>query len=335
MFWMSSHSYRWLALLRAWFCQADQGLQEVGARFVLWQISRAKHLEVAEALWVSVEFERAVQRARCVVAVKKLQVRVRGKTQVHVAAWGIVHSGGGGVGEALERVVIEEVSCLVCIFIEVICQGGPAHIVCEYVGGQWSRTVCRCAARGSRVAVVLCQWVCYVPQLATRRVVTIVTDAEGSWQPAIDFREILTPVKASSSVRVRWGARRLSHVAAAAVLLDDQPLRHERKRGSWGHGERKIVVLHGETKGAGLALCTLRHMGLILVCILLRVLWKSFLVLLTLCFILQLPLQFEPHGGVDVVSLHSSGVELDPALSIPAAVLCAATREVEAVHLIF
>lgn len=34
------------------------------------------------------------------------------------------------------------------------------------------------------------------------------------------------------------------------------------------------------------------------------------------------------------MSLHASGVELDAALSIPAAVLCAATREVETVHLI-
>lgn len=71
-------------LLCARVGQADQRLQEVGARLVLRQINRTAQLQVAETVRVSVCFEGAVQWSRGVVAVEELQVGFRGETQVHV-----------------------------------------------------------------------------------------------------------------------------------------------------------------------------------------------------------------------------------------------------------
>lgn len=198
-----------MSLLRARLSQADQRLQEVGARLALWQIDRPEQLEVAKAVWMPVSFKRAVHRHRGVVAVEELQVGVGGQTQVHVPAWWVVHCGGGRVGEVLERVAVKRVSGLVCILIKIIRQRGPAYIVCECVCCGWSHAVSSRAVRDG-VAVEL-----------TAHVVVIlrVTDIKGTSQPAVDLREVLAPREASPRIGVGGRAGGFSHVAAAAVLL--------------------------------------------------------------------------------------------------------------------
>lgn len=102
---------------------------------------------------------------------------------------------------------------------------------------------------------------------------------------------------------------------------------------SGGHGERNTVLLHGELKGARRVVQTAHRLGFVLLLKLLKVLWKSRLVLLDPRLILQSLFQLQSHGGVDVVGLHTPGVELRATLSVSTAVLRAATWEAEAVHL--
>lgn len=175
---------------------------------------------MAKTVWVSVPFEGAVQWSARVVAVKELQVGVGGQTQVHVSAKGIVHSGGGGVWQALERVIIKHVSGLIRIFVKIICHRVPVYIVCECVDCVWSRGV------SSAAAARLFHWVSLMSRLAVRGIVIIfrVTETKGAAQPSIDLRKIVTPTAASSRITVRGGTRGFGHITAAAVLLHCQAL---------------------------------------------------------------------------------------------------------------
>lgn len=288
---------------------------------MLRQIDRAEQLEVAKAVGVSVQFKGAVQRAGCIVTVKELQIRVGRETQVHVRARGIVHCGGGSVREAVKRVVIKKVPGQVCVLVKVTGERSPACIVRECADCQCSCTVSR------RVAVLLPQWFPnrYVPLLAAGGGVVIVADAAGGRRPPVRLAEILTHTQ--TCVRVGGGVRRLRHVTAAAVLLHHQPSRNEMEGWSRRHGESKTILLHAELKGARLVAHTAHRRGLILLLKLLKVLWKSRLVLLAPRLILQPLLQFQSHGGVDVVGLHTSWVELRATLGVSTAILRAATWE--------
>lgn len=229
--------------------------------------------------------------------------------------------------EAVQRVVLEHVPGLVGVLVKEAGKRSPACVVCE-------RADCQCSCTsGGGVAVLLRLWFpdSELPLLAAGRGVVIVADAAGVRRPSIPLADILTHTQ--TGVRVGGGARRLRHVAAAAVLLHHQPFRNEVEGRSGGHGERETVLLHGELEGAGLVVRTVNSRGLILLLKLLKVLAKSRLVLLA-GLILQPLLQFQPHGGVDVVGLHTPGVELCAALSVPTAVPRAATWEAEAVHLV-
>lgn len=157
-----------------------------------------------------------------------------------------------------------------------------------------------------------------------------VTDTTGTQQHCVHFiqGDILI---ATSCVGVREGAGGVSHVAAAAVLL--QPLSGEGEGRRDRHGEGWTVLLQGEPKGAALVLSNLHLMALILVLKLHKVLWQSPLTLWAQGFILQLSLQSQSHHSVDIMGLHTPGVELYAALSVFTAILSAATREAEAVHL--
>lgn len=222
--------------------------------------------------------------------------------------------------EAVQRVVLEHVPGLVGILVKEAGERSPACVVCE-------RADCQCSCTsGGGVAMLLRLWFpdSELPLLAAGRGVVIVADAAGVRRPSIPLTDILTHTQ--TGVRVGGGARRLRHVAAAAVLLHHQPFRNEVEGRSGGHGERETVLLHGELEGAGLVVRTVNRRGLILLLKLLKVLAKSRLVLLLL--------QFQPHGGVDVVGLHTPGVELRAALSVSTAVPRAATWEAEAVHLV-
>lgn len=106
-------------MLSAGVSQADQRLQQVGAGLLLREMNGAEQLEVLNAVWVSVLFEGAVRRSGGVVPVEELQVGIGGEAQVHVPAEGVVHSGGRGVREALQRIVVKEVSGLICVLVEV------------------------------------------------------------------------------------------------------------------------------------------------------------------------------------------------------------------------
>lgn len=179
---------------------------------------------------------------------------------------------------------------------------------------------------------MLRQWFPHVPQLIAQRVVIVVriTGSKGTGQR---FRETLAPGEASSCIGVGGGARGFGHVAAAAVLLHDQPLWDEMEGRCVGQGEGETVFLHGEPKGAALVLSTLHRVSLALVLIRHELLWKPCLLVPAQRLIVQSSIQFESHDRVDVMGLHTPGVELRASVSVSAAVLSAATWEVEAIHL--
>lgn len=143
---------------------AQQRLQELCVRVVLWQTHKAAQLmlEVLEAACLPVVFYRALRWSSGIVTAKELQVRVRGEAQVHVTAERIVQRGGESVGDNLK--VLNKVPRLVCVLVEVTCRRVPAELVCDSEAPGWSCVVSCCGLRGGATAPLLPLF-SYLPQV--------------------------------------------------------------------------------------------------------------------------------------------------------------------------